>query len=57
VGLASLSSLPPVLPTVSGYIAASFGAIAAACSLAVDDPAQLPNAALPEQSGEPTTTA
>jgi hypothetical protein len=43
VGVASIANtLPPILPTVLGYMAASFGAVAAICSLAVDDPAQLP---------------
>jgi hypothetical protein len=53
VGVASISNtLPPILPTVLGYLAASFGAIAAICSLAVDDPAQLP-ASEPTPPNEP----
>jgi hypothetical protein len=55
VAVASLSSLPPIIPTACGYIAASFGAIAAACSLAVDDATQLPTAE-PTPPSEPTTT-
>lgn len=44
VGVATISNhLPAILPTALGYAAAFFGGIAAICSLAVDDPAQLPS--------------
>ncbi|RYY13048.1 MAG: hypothetical protein EOO36_16485 [Cytophagaceae bacterium] len=43
VAVASIANhLPAVLPSVLGYAAAFFGGIAAICSLAVDDAAQLP---------------
>lgn len=34
--------LPAIVPTALGYATAIFGGIAAACTLAVDDPAALP---------------
>ena len=40
------------LPTVLGYAAAFFGAVAATCALAVDDPAALP---VTEPAAEPAS--
>lgn len=58
VAVASISNtLPPVLPTALGWAAAFFGGIAAICSLAVDDPSQLPPVEQPLQpdNGQPNT--
>ena len=48
--------LPAILPTALGYLTAFFGAIAATCTLAVDDPTTLPTAE-PLPVAEQTNTA